>query len=282
MTKLLVCIDGSIYADTVCTYAAAFSRSLAAEIDLLHVLRRQSSYQATADLSGSIGLGARSALREKLLSVDEARGKLDQQKGKLILSHCQEILSATGVSTTGVLHRRGPLVETIQELETGYDMIFVGKRGEHAQTDSRYLGSNLEKVARGVHKPLFVAALEYRPIQRLLIAFDGKASTLKAVDFFVSHSNLSHLECHLLSIGKIDNGLFETAASRLRETGYSVTGRNEAAGSVEKQITDYVKKERIDWLAIGAYSHSPLRNLLLGSTSASLILSSQIPMVLFR
>ena len=140
----------------------------------------------------------------------------------------------------------------------------------------------MEKVARGVQKPLFVATREYRPVQRLLIAFDGKNSTLKAVDFFVSHTSLNHLDCHLVSIGKIDEVAFEKAASNLKAAGYSVTESCETSGSPEKRIPEYVKAKRVDWLAMGAYSHSPLRKLLLGSTSASLILSSQVPMILFR
>ena len=89
MPKLLTCIDGSGYADSICAYAAWFAKHLDAEIDLLHVLRRHSDYQADSNLSGSIGLGARSQLLEELTQVDEARGKLDQEKGKLILGSRQ-------------------------------------------------------------------------------------------------------------------------------------------------------------------------------------------------
>lgn len=282
MKKILACIDGSPYADTVCTYAAAFAKTMGAEIDLLHVLRRQSSYESTADRSGAIGLGARSSLHEQLLAVDEARGKLDQQKGKLILSHGKDVLLEIGAPTPDTIHRRGPLVQTLQELEAEYDILFVGKRGEHAEVGSRYLGSNLEKVARGVQKPLFVATSAYREVRRFLIAFDGKQSTLKAVDFFVSNPSLNHLDCHILSVGDIDSALTQGATAELKTAGYSVTLHHEKSGAVEKHIDSYVEERQIDWLAMGAYSHSPLRNLFLGSTSASLILSSKIPLILFH
>jgi nucleotide-binding universal stress UspA family protein len=282
MTKLLACIDGSRYADLVCTYAASLAKPLGVSVDLLHVLRRNSEYLAPSDLSGSIGLGARSTLLEELTKVDESRGKLDQEKGRLILDHGREVLSAAGVAAPGILHRRGALVETIGELEGAYDILFLGKRGEHADPGSRYLGSNLEKVARAVTRPLFIAPMEYRPIKRFLIAYDGKNSTRKAVRFFAERPALNHLECHLLSIGEANMSDFEASETELQQAGYSVIAVRQKGDSVEKGVTEYVEARQVDWLAIGAYSHSPLRNLLLGSTTASLILSCKIPMILFR
>ncbi len=282
MTKLLACIDGSLYADSVCAYAAWFAKPLEATVDILHVLRRHSDYQSSSDLSGSIGLGARSELLEELTCVDEQRGKLDQQKGKLILEHGKKILSDLGLENVETLHRRGALVETIQELETAYDMLFVGKRGEHANTESQYLGSNLEKVARGVHKPLFVVNDQFKPIERILIAYDGKSSTQKAVDFMADRPSLSHLECHLLAVQSSSGVNLSSAETKLTEVGYKVISHIEQSSSVDKTIAEYVVNNQIDCLAIGAYSHSPLHNLLLGSTTASLITSCKVPILLFR
>ena len=136
MTKLLVCIDGSGYADNICTNAAWAAQRLGAEIDLLHVLRRHSDYQAPVDHTGSIGVDARSDLLEELTKVDEERGRLDQQKGQIILDHGAAVLKKAGVDHVNILHRRGALVQTIQELEDQADIVFVGKRGEHANMDS--------------------------------------------------------------------------------------------------------------------------------------------------
>ena len=36
MAKILVCIDGSVYADNLCTHAAWVAKNINAEIDLLH------------------------------------------------------------------------------------------------------------------------------------------------------------------------------------------------------------------------------------------------------
>lgn len=284
MTKLLVCIDGSGYADNICTNAAWAAERLGADIDLLHVLRRHSDYQApSTDHTGSIGIGARSNLLDKLTKVDEERARLDQQKGKLILQHAEQVLAEAGAKNVTTLHRRGALVETIQELEAEADMIFLGKRGEHANNGSDFLGSNLEKVVRAVHKPIFLVSSAARPVQRFLIAYDGKGSVQKAISYLTSSPLLKGLECHLLAVednkGDIDTTQTE---QKLRDAGYEVTVASVQSNNPDAAISNYVSENNIDLLVTGAYSHSRIRSLLLGSTTASLIKTCKIPMIMFR
>ncbi len=282
MTKILACIDGSTYADNICSYTAWLSEALEVKVALLHVMRRNSEYQPSPDLSGSLGLGARSTLLEELTKLDESVGKLDQRKGQLILDHGKELLNAAGITEPDLLHRRGSLVETIQDLESSYEVVVIGKRGEHADAAKPTLGSNLEKIVRAASKPMFVANAEYRPIKRLLIAYDGKGSAQKAVDFFAHRQGLNHLDCHLLSVGDDAIQGIRGAAVMLENAGYSVTSHPVKNGPIDIQIADYLKEHRIDWLAMGAYSHSPLRNFFLGSKTASLLMDSKVPVILFR
>lgn len=283
MTKLLVCIDGSLYADNICTNASWAAKRLNAEIDLLHVLRRSSDYQAPHDdHTGTIGVDTRSDLMEELVKVDEERGKLDQQKGRLILEHGEKALKAAGVEKINLVHRRGSLSDSIKEMEDSVDMIFVGKRGEQANPESEFLGSNLEKVARLIHKPLFVVSRFMRPIERFVIAYDGKDNANKAIDFVVSSPLLKGLECHLLTVDQSATIDSSEAIQRLQAAGYTVKSHNEKSDQIDQAIASYVTSNKIDLLVTGAYSHSRIRNVLLGSTTASLIKACHVPLILIR
>lgn len=283
MTKLLVCIDGSLYADNICINAAWAAKRLNAEIDLLHVLRRSSDYQAPHDdHTGTIGVDTRSDLMEELVKVDEERGKLDQQKGRLILEHGEKALKAAGVDKVNIIHRRGSLSETIQEMEDSVDMIFVGKRGEQANPDSEFLGSNLEKVARLIHKPLFVVSRFVKPIERFVIAYDGKDNANKAVEYAVSSALLKGLECHLLTVDQAGAVDTTEAVAKLTAAGFDVKAVNKQADQVDQAIAAYVTENKINLVLTGAYSHSRIRSVLLGSTTASLIKACHVPLILIR
>lgn len=283
MTTLLVCIDGSAYADNICANAAWVAKRLNAEVNLLHVLRRHSDYEAPAsDHTGSIGLGARSELLADLTKVDEERAKLDQKKGRIILEHAEKILRDAGVEKINLLHRRGSLVETLQELEPSIDMIFIGKRGEHANTESEYLGANLEKTARAIHKPLYVVSSVVRPIERVLIAYDGKDSVRKAVEYIANTQLFKGLEGHLLAVESGDTINTDESERTLKSAGFNLTITRQKNKHPDEAIAHYVKENNIDILITGAYSHSRVRNLLLGSTTASLIKTCKVPLLMFR
>jgi Universal stress protein UspA and related nucleotide-binding proteins len=283
MTKLLVCVDGSPYADNIITHVAWAAKRLNAEIDLLHVLRLQSDYNAqSSDRTGTIGINARSSLMEELVKVDQERGKLDQQKGRLILEHAQEALQKVGVQQINSLYRRGSLADTITEFENDADIIFIGKRGETANSKSELLGSNLEKVARSVHKPLFLVSRFMRPIHKFIIAYDGKDNANKAVEFACHSDLLKGLECHIITIGSDHQTQADEAVRKLKQFGFTVISHNETSGHIEDVIKSYVEGKEIDLLLMGAYSHSRVRTMLLGSTTAKLIKSCHVPVMLFR
>jgi hypothetical protein len=69
------------------------------------------------------------------------------------------------------------------------DLIVVGKRGEAADFAKLHLASNVERIVRASHKPVFVTSRQFKPNTRLLIAYDGCTSSMKAVDY-VARSRL--------------------------------------------------------------------------------------------
>ena len=284
MKKLLVCIDGSGYADNICQNAAWVAERLDAKINLLHVLPRHSDYAAPSDdHTGSIGLGARSDLLNELTKVDEERGRLEQEKGNIILEHGVETLKKLKIKSIDTLHRRGDLAETVQELEKDFDMVFIAKRGEQANRDSEFLGSNLEKVARAIHTPLFVVSSVVKPIKKFLIAYDGKDSIQKAINSLIESPLLKGLDCHLLSVqaheGDVD---ISASVQKLKDAGYTVTANTQIGSHTDDVIASYVTNNDIDLLVAGAYSHSRLHGFILGSTTASLIKKCHIPLLMFR
>lgn len=284
MGKIIACIDSSAHADKVCELAAWVAKRTDLSVALLHVVAPHTDHAAQGDLSGTLGFGGNSQLLEQLTEIDEARGKLEQHKGKLILQHAEEQLRGLGIEPGETLHRRGALVETIAELEARADLIVIGKRGEHADAAPGHLGANLERVARAVHKPLLVTGRDTLPIDRFLLAYDGSPSAAKAVAYAAQRPLLRGLECHLVQVGERhgDGPTLQRAADTLAEVGFAVHTAQEPGKHVEDVVAAYVAAHRINLLVIGAYGHSKIRSLILGSTTTALIRASTIPLLLFR
>lgn len=284
MTKLLTLIDGSSYSQSICDYTAWIALRTSASVELLHVLGRRDVSSAPADLSGNLNVDARDNLLAELASLDEQKAKLSQKRGRVILIEAKAKVLASGVLNVSTKLRHGDLIETVNELEADSDLIIVGKRGESADFAKLHLGSNLERIVRASHKPIFVASRSFQTVQRFLIAFDGGPSSLKAINHIARGSLFPGLQCHLLTVGSEtpqSHDALGSAKKRLRDAGYEVEA-SFIEGQPDISIAAYVESKKIDLLVMGAYGHSRLRNLIIGSTTTEMIRSCKIPVMLFR
>lgn len=284
MAKIIAFIDGSLYSESVCDHAAWVAGRTGAEVEVLHVLGRRELSTVPGNLSGSIGLGARSALLEQLAESDAQAARLAQERGRAILADAKARIEADGVVQVGTRLRNADIVETIQEYEAGADLIVIGKRGLAADFARLHLGSNLERVVRSSTKPILVASRGFKPIEKVLIAFDGGRSVTKAVEFIAGLRGFDGLDFRLLSVGQETEAMrerIEGARDLLRKAGYAADARIEP-GQPEKVIADMADAGEADMLLMGAYGHSRIRNFIIGSTTTEMLRSCRIPVMLFR
>lgn len=284
MSKFIALVDGSIYSKSVCKHAAWIAGRTGSAVEVLHVLGRREMASAPSNLSGSIALGARTSILEELSALDEQRAKLSQKRGWAILDDAKALIEAGGVSNVTTRLRIGDLVEEVAESETDSDMVVIGKRGEAADFAKMHLGSNLERIVRSVQKPVFVAARAFKPIDKILIAFDGGPSSMKAVDHVARSTLYAGLKCRLVMVG---SETVETAKQLagaktiLQAGGYSVDAAI-IPGQAEKAILETIENDAVDLLVMGAYGHSKMRNLIIGSTTTEMVRLCKIPVVLYR
>lgn len=284
MIKLIAFIDGSNYSKSVCDHSAWIAGRVEASVDLIHILGRRDESSTPVDLSGSIGLGARTALLEELAELDGKMARLKHKRGRAILDDAREIILNAGVKQVNTLLRNDEIVETVQTFDKEAGLIVIGKRGKKTGADETHLGSNFERVVRASHKPVLVASRTFNPIKRILIAFDGGDSSLKAIKYLASSPGFNDLDCHLLSVAEStdrNTQQLEGAATALRNAGYRVESTLQA-GQPEKVICETIKRADIDLLLMGAYGHSRIRTLIIGSTTTAMIRSCKIPVLLFR
>lgn len=282
MTHILALIDGSVYTHSVCDHAAWAARQYGGDIELLHVLNPRSLGKLPPDLSGAIGLGARSALLENLAEHDAQAAHLSKERGRAILDAAQARLEGQGAANVSLALRHGEIAASL--VKRAGDLIVMGQRGEDADADKPTLGSNLERVIRAVHRPVLIANRSFKPIRRAVFAFDDGVSARKALGSLTTQPLSERIGITVLTAADPGSDIAragEAAAARLAAAGYEAAAAAQP-GPAEKVITEAAEREGADLLIMGAYGHSRIRNLIIGSTTTSLIRSSLVPLLLFR
>ncbi|MCC6006558.1 MAG: universal stress protein [Rhodobacteraceae bacterium] len=279
MDSIAAFIDGSTYAASVCDHAVWAAGQLGAPVVLVHTLGRADNPSAPADLSGNLRLGARRALLEKLSKLDAERAALAQERGRALLDDARaRMIAAADIAVTSRLRRGGP-VEALEDLMAGISLAIIGKRGENASGAMEHLGSNLERLVRLSARPVLVASRAWRPIERILIAFDGGASAGRALELVRASPLFRGVEVHLLVAGDGNAAMLEEAGAQLRAAGFE-TRMHRSAVAPEEAVTEAVRSHEIGLLVLGKSGHSRLRQLFVGSTTLQLMRSCPVPVMI--
>lgn len=282
--KVMAAIDPSVYADSVAHYAAWAAARLEAPLEYVHVLDRHPEAATVADYSGNLELGAREKLLQDLATVDEQRGKLAQERGRLLLQKAVGISVGLHGVPAETRMRHGSLVDSLTELEEDVRLFVLGKRGEHADFAAGHLGGQLERVVRAVHRPLLVASREFAEVSRVLIAFDGSPTSRKGIGMVAASPLFRGLDVHVVMAADTNDQAsthMAWAMGELRHAGFQPTSAI-VPGVAEQVIGSYVKEQSIDMLVMGAYGHSRIRQLIVGSTTTTMLRTCRIPVLLLR
>jgi len=280
MKRILAAIDTSLYADSVVDHAAWLARRTGAAVELLHVIQPSDPVPGRSDMSGALGLGARSGLMEELVQLAEVQGRLAREQGKALLAGAAARLAAAGVSDVQSLHRHGGVVETLIEREAEADIVVVGKRGEQADFARGHIGSLVERLVRESVRPVLVAARRYALPKTAVIAFDGGPSATKAVQFLAASPLLADMAVHLVVAGKAQASVEAAVEAAVAVLPGAVV--HQPSGAAAEAIHGVVTATRAELLVMGAYGHSPLRSFILGSTTTALMQACQTSVLLFR
>ena len=269
MNKIITCIDGSIYSDDVCNAGIWAAKKLNKSILLLHAIEKKNTAEVD-DLSGAIGLGARSSLLNELALLDEQRSKLALQVGQEMLQHAYELASQKGCELIEKTQRHSDIVEAICDLESDARLVVVGRSGE--------------QIIRQVHTPVLIANKNFTEPKSFMLAYDGRETADKAVKRIIDGGLLHNLTCHLVTVKNSKADLldkFKHTESMLVESGFEVKS-SILEGNIFSSLMDYKSKHNVEMLVMGAFSRSKIAQAFLGSNTLKMIENTHLPLVILR
>jgi len=278
MKKIVACVDGASYTEAVCDYAAWAALRLKVPLEFLHVLVKVA--EERVDASGSIGLGAQEALLAELASLDERRSTLAREHGRQILEGALRRAASTGVAEVDSRQRHGELVETLLEMQDDTRLYVLGQHDAENKPKRFLLDHNLEGAVRALRRPILVANAMFSAPKRFMIAFDASETGRKMIDMVADSPILEGLDCTIATVGG-DADALAAAAGRLKEAGFNVEAQR-LEGDAAEALIQYAEQAQIDMLVMGAYGHSRIRHLVVGSTTTAILRRATMPVFVLR
>ncbi|MBH2044207.1 MAG: universal stress protein [Comamonadaceae bacterium] len=221
----------------------------------------------------------------QLSELDAQRGKLAQEAGRQILTHAQERARCTGVQQIEGLMRHGELVDTVLKMEAYARLFVLGEHQQASKAGKLHLDHHVERVIRAVNRPVLVAAAEhFAEPERIVLAYDGSATARKMTETVASSPMLKGLPVLVAMSGPntpSTHHQLQEAQNTLNDAGFVATTVR-LDGEPEQTIPELLQAQGSALLVMGAYGHSRIRHLVIGSTTTTLLRLSKSPVLVMR
>jgi len=274
---ILVGLDGSEHARTARRYALWLGQRLGATVIGLHVVDIVSIEGSFFhDISGSLGFEPYLDFSSKMREVLYERGQ----------SLVQEFSAAAAEHNVraDTLMAMGVVANEIADQARTADLVVIGHRGINEKFSTGLLGSTAESVTRKCPKPVFVSTMEFAPITRPLLAYDGSQRAAAAMHAAAEFCASLSLPLTVLTVSKeAEAGERIMQDARKYLASYQLESTCEVqAGNAPEQIVACIKDRGFDLLFIGAYGHSRIIEMVLGSTTEYVLRNAPCPVFLNR
>ncbi len=275
---ILVGLDGSEHSRTAARYALWLGQRLSATVVGLHVVDIVSIEGSFFhDISGSLGF-------EPYLDFSSKMREVLHERGNILLQEFTDRAKETGVRFDTVLGM-GVVANEIAEHAKTADLVVIGHRGVNEKFSTGLLGSAAESVTRKSPKPVFICTVEFREIANPVLAYDGSQRAASAMQSAADFCTTLALPLTVLTVNRDEAAgrrILDEATSYLRPYQLRATFELQQTGNAPERIANFIKERNYDLLFIGAYGHSRILEMVLGSTTEYVLRNTPCPVFLNR
>lgn len=271
---ILVPTDGSEQALIGATYAVGVAKHLGASIHGLFVVDiKLLEGPILRDVSASLGTAPFANYQGNISMILEQRGEAALE---VVSKKCAETgVPSTTEQATGVVSR---MIVEKSELR---DLVVMGRSGEHSQWLEGLLGSTTQAVVRNTRRPVLVTAQETPKSSKFVVAYDGSQHAKHALKVAAEYAAAWTAPLDVLVVGTDMDPIVAEARGYLEPHG--ITTRYETReGDPSEIIVTFAGESGADLLIMGAYGHTKVRELVVGSTTAYAMNHAPCPVLLTR
>ncbi len=270
--RILVALDPSPDTIIATEYAIDIAQKNQAAITGLAVIDEG---KIAAESAGSgIGVMYYSELLKKHLDQET------KDISKRLISDFDERIASTDLDHMYSTKEGVPFDRIIEDMKV-HDIVCIGRKPNFFYSHPGPETKTLTKIVRSATIPVLIAGNEYRPVKRVMIAYDGSPAVIRAMQSLAHLKPFGDLEyCVLVHIRQSTDEtakknadlLLNLAAGYLEDHGIqNVEINNLAKGDIADKLILTANQLEIDLIVAGTHSGSLWHRLAFGSTLEKLL-----------
>lgn len=274
--SVIACLDCPDHVQAVLKASMWAATRLQVPIGLLHSVPSLQQ-KAAVNYSGCLNIDDENTLLEQFTNKEHLSNCELKAQGKLLLhqatTYCEHQRQKLKTYT---LHRHENLSESIDYVDDKAQLIVIGHHVTCKSTLSRLIRVSL--------CPILVTHAPFLPPTTALFAFDNSPTCHKMLNWLCKTPLIRALTVHIVMVGKENSencDALREAYARLKQAGIKSKKALLDCRDVTAALNYYQTENDIGLLMSGAFGQSRLRELLQGSDTEKLLVSTQTPYLLF-
>jgi nucleotide-binding universal stress UspA family protein len=294
--RILVALDGSAQSRDAADLAIRFARHFDSRLTALFVIDARfiegPAIEALAPIWSETGTRP---FRAEIMEAWRERSVTE-------LDRFEARAARAGIGAVDRREVAGLAEEAIVEAGRSADLAVMGRRGENAGFGMHSIGSTLARVLRHATHPVLVpgkdgaaavdssdqpadsSAAESDDVlpATVLVSCDGRDPSVRALDLAIRYCVATTAEIRLLTAGDEEaDSLLEPAHGLCRDHGVRWESVRLDAEPAEA-VVESIERWNVDCLFMGAFGHSRIHDLLLGSRTEEILGAVSVPTFLVR
>lgn len=271
--KVLLAVDSDKDSLVASEAAIDLASRFDASIDCLAVIDLE-SIEAGSRGGGIGSFYHADRLAERL--TDETR-----EVARSLIAKYDEKLSKADIRHASVIREGVPVDRIVADMKV-HDILVLGKRPHFFYA---HPGQNTETVARVVRQivaPALVVGQSFKPVRKVLMAYDGEDASARAIASFL------HLQPFGNDVGVEIVNVFDKKADDsellvglmvdyVAAHGFSAKGTSLSGSTPREEILKFAKSSSCDLIVSGANSVSAVERIVFGKTAMGLLEDSPLP-----
>lgn len=168
--------------------------------------------------------------------------------------------------------------EVISRMATAHDVVVVSRTGYNRISGAREtVDAWIAPVVRSSVRPVLVAGTEFREgsdIRNILVAYDGSLHAARALLAAAELAARPGVQCELVTVAQsegLGREVLEPAEAFLSHHGVAARTMAIVHSKPSDVICEFAASGGFDVIVMGAYGHSPVREMLFGSTTERIL-----------
>ncbi|MEZ4700580.1 MAG: universal stress protein [Rhodothermales bacterium] len=277
LKRILVALDPDEDTPIASRYAIDIAQRHEAEVTGLACI----DLAAIGSSSSGGGIGSMyyaERLRERLTNETRARAQE-------LIKEFEATFAKAGVRYADEVQEGVPFERILEDMKY-HDLLVVGRTPHFFYGHPNERTETLVRVVKGTSAPVFIVGDTYKPIRKVVVAYDRSVASARAMQRFAQFSpfglDLEVQVVHVCKEREHDESelVLNLAKGYLNAYGYTTHSMSLVGDDPKKEILDYAVSYEADLVVAGAHSQHMLHKLAFGSTTEALLEESPIPLFL--